>query len=207
MRRRRGTRASLLVAMVAVVAGVALVQGCNAVDRRPDPTSPPPGHGPYTGTVADWPLWFPRHYFGTDCFSVRACRIDYGGLPHLYETRQPTFESLGRPVEKVLRASTGPIRNFPPPAEVTWTTLDGVELSAIVDIAEIFADRLVRHPVPRDDIMRNAHIPFPGIILVVDGRTIHVYMSTWIPLKESRKPGNPVGDLHTGLVHVHSRTY
>src|SRR3546814_1779688 len=25
---------------------------------------PPPGHGPFTGTVADWPLWFVRPEFG-----------------------------------------------------------------------------------------------------------------------------------------------
>lgn len=221
MRTRHGTRAGLMALLVAIVTSIALLQGCKAAKETtperaatpaPEPNEhmkPPPGHGPYTGTVADWPLWFPWHKFGTHCFSVQGCRISYAGIPNGTGRPRPSFESLGRPLEKVLHAGNGPVKNFPPPAQVTWTSQDGTPLTASVDMAEIFADRMVRHTVPREDIMERATIPYPGIILVVDDRTISVYMSTWIALKESRTrdANNRLGHLHTGIVLVHSETY
>lgn len=215
------------VRLAAFLTGAVLLQGCGAAEpvevqvalqaQAPDAEAgpgrvyahmiPPPGHGHYTGTVADWPLWFPWHYFGSHCFSVQECTVDYARLPNAGGTSRPSFESLGRPVEKVLRAGSGPVRNFPPPAKVTWRSQDGTPLTASVDMAEIFADRMVRHPVPREDILENSYIPYPGIILVVDDRTISVYMRTWIPLKELRDPDNPYSNQKTSVELVHSRTY
>lgn len=220
-----GTRARLVALLIVIVAGAAMLQGCRTGEQAPGTPAeaatasapatknehmiPPPGHGPYTGTVADWPLWFPWHKFGAHCFSVQGCRISYARMPFGTGRPRPSFESLGRPLEDVLRAGNGPVRNFPPPAEVTWTALDGTPLAASVDIAEIFADRMVRHTVVREDIMENATIPYPGIILVVDDRTISVYMSTWIALKESlpKEQGKLAGQLHTGIVLVHTQSY
>lgn len=193
--------------LVATALGVALWQGRDVVEQVPEHAAPPPGHGPYTGTVADWPLWFPWHYVGISCFDVDGCRVIYGSLPLWRDGPQPSFESLGRPIDKVLRAGNGPVRNFPPPAKVTWKSKDGTLLTASVNMAEIFADRLVRHPVPRKDILENSFIPYPGIILVVDDRTISVYMSTWIPLKVLRDPGNPYSNQQSSVELVHSKTY
>jgi len=193
--------------LAATLAGTLLLQGCKATDPVPEHMRPPPGHGPFTGTVADWPLWFAWHKFGIHCYSVQSCRVEYGGMSQELDRPRPSFESLGRPIDKVLHAGRGPIKNFPPPARVRWVSRDGTSLEASVDIATIFADRLVRHTVAREDVMEDADIPYPGIILVVDDRTISIYMSTWIPLKESLAPGNPVGNLHTGVVFVHSETY
>lgn len=207
MRRRSGTRASLLALAVAVVAGVSLSQGCNVLERTPDHMKPPPGHGPFTGTVADWPLWFAWHQFGTHCFSTQSCTISYAGDVFGVERPTGSFESLGRPVEKVISAFAGPIKNFPPSAKVTWVSEGGVSLAADVDIAGMFADRMVRHTVPREEILEDSNIPYPGIILVVDDRTISVYMSTWMALKEPRDSTNPHSNQHSGVVLVHSRTY
>lgn len=219
MHTRRDARAGRVARLLAalVVAGAALVlQGCGSAEPVPDAATPParannmqppPGHGPYTGTVADWPLWFPFHDFGSYCFSVQACSITYAGLTNASESPRPSVESLPSPLEKVLSAGRGPIRNFPPPAEVSWTSRDGASLSARVDMAEIFADRMIHHPVDREDIRENSMIPPPGIILVLDDRTISVYMSSWIPLKELQDPSNPYSALHTGVELVHSKTY
>lgn len=219
MHTRRDARAGRVARLLAalVVAGAALVlQGCGSAEPVPDAATPParannmqppPGHGPYTGTVADWPLWFPFHSFGAQCFSVQSCRITYAGHRHGSERPSQSIDSLDVPLHRVLRATHMAIRNFPPPAEVAWTAQDGTELSASVDIAEIFSDRMVHHPVAREDIRENTTIPPPGIILAVDDRTIHVYMSTWISLKELQDPSNPHSALHTGVVLVHSKTY
>ena len=195
--------------VLATALGVALWQGRDIVEQVPEHMTPPPGHGPYTGTVADWPLWFPWHRFGSYCFSVQRCNVSYAGLPGESERPQPSIESRGRPLEAMIRAWAGPVRNFPPPAKVTWVSEDGTPLEASVDVAEIFSDRMVRHTVAREDILENSHIPYPGIILVVDDRTIGVYMSTWIPLKESRRgdPRSAVGAVHTGLILIQSKTY
>lgn len=221
-----GTRAGLVALLIVLAAGVALLQGCRTGEQAPGPLAgaaaettpepknehmiPPPGHGPYTGTVADWPLWFPWHKFGAYCFETRRCEIRYAGFRHGGpEKVQPSLASFGRPIEKIVSAGWGPYRNFPPPAEVAWVAMDGTSLTATVDIAEIFADRMVRHTVPREEILENSYIPYPGIIVVIDGRTINVYMSAWLPLKESRSqaPDNKGGKVHTEVVLVSSRTY
>lgn len=207
MRRRCRSRTGRMALLAATLAATLLLQGCNATDPVPEHMRPPPGHGPFTGTVADWPLWFAWHQWGVHCYSVQECHVLYGGIHSGTEHPRPSLESFGREIDKVLRAGNGPIRNFPPPAKVTWISRDGTPLKADVDIAAIFSDRLVRHTVPREEIMENADIPYPGIILVVNDRTISIFMRTWIPLKESRIPGNPLGNVHTGAVLVHSEIY
>lgn len=207
MRRRSGTRASLLALAVAVAAGVVLVQGCNVVERTPDHMKPPPGHGPFTGTVADWPLWFAWHNFGGYCFDTQVCEIRYSGGSHGSDRPQPSLASYGRPMDRIIEASSGPIKNFPPPAEVSWVTRDGVALQASVDIGEVFADRMVRHTAAREDISEGSNIPYPGIILVVDDRTISVYMRTWMALRKPTDPANPRSNQYSGIVLVRSMTY
>lgn len=209
MRTRRDSHAARLIRPAAFLAlAAALLQGCSSgTPVSADNMQPPPGHGPYTGTVADWPLWFPWHSFGAYCFGVQSCKVTYSGQTHGSDQPRPPLDSVERPLRDVLHAGRGPIKNFPAPAQVEWTSLDGTLLSASVDISDIFADRLVRHVVAREDIREDSLIPRPGIILVVDDRTINTYMSTWIPLKKPQDPANPHSDLHTGLVLVDSKTY
>lgn len=206
MRTRRDPRPARLARTAAfLILSSALLPGCGST--TPDNMKPPPGHGPYTGTVADWPLWFIEHKFGAYCFDTISCVVTYAGFAHGGDSSQPTIESLPRPLEQVVRAGWGPYRNFPAPAKVRWTSSDGTQLEAAVDVAELLADRMVRHTVAREDIKEGTSIPPPGVILVVDDRTISTYMSTWIALKEPRDPANPHSDLHTGLVLVHTKRY
>lgn len=190
--------------LTSLVVCVSLAQGC---EKRFDPMEPPPGHGPYTGTVEDWPLWFIEHEFGAHCFSTLSCVVNYSGFAHGGHSPRPSLESLGRPLDRILRTGWGPYRNFPAPAEVRWTSSDGTRLEASVDIAEVFADRMIRHTLAKEEIKEDTSIPPPGVILLVDDRTISVYMSTLIWLKTPRDPENPHSDLHSDLVLVHSKTY
>ncbi len=152
--------------------------------------TPPPGHGPFTGTVADWPLWFTGHNFGAHCFDTQRCRILYRGFPHGSDRPSPSVASFGRPLEKLLSAGRGPIPNFPAPAIVTWQSKDGSSHRAEIDIGEIFKDRLIRHNVPRDEIPEKASIPPPDIIIEVNDRTVSVYMRARITTKHLQIPGN-----------------
>lgn len=194
------------VLLAALILCIGLLQGC---ERRFDPLRPPPGHGPYTGTVDDWPLWFVQHRFSSKCFSVQDCTISYAGrrVEKMSAGPLPSVESLGFPLEKILGGGHSGIMNFPPPAQVDWIAMDGTRLSATVDMAEIFKDRLLVHSTPRDEILEYGTIPPPDIALVVDDRTIDVYMRTQISLKELRDPDNPHSNFRTEVVRVYSRTY
>lgn len=168
---------------------------------------PPPGHGPYTGTVADWPLWFFQHNFGGDCFDTQRCEILYAGFSHGSEKPSPSIASYGREHEELLAAPQIAIRNFPAPARVTWRSKDGTPLAAEIDIGELFKDRLVRHNVPREDIPEGISLGSTDILLEVNDRTINVYTRTFVPTKSLRTPGNPNSNYRYDLFRVFSQIY
>src|SRR3546814_3928416 len=63
---------------------------------------PPPGHGPFTGTVADWPLWFVRHEFGVSTYSTYGCKVVYNNFVFVDEPDdelQSSSEAIGRSEE------------------------------------------------------------------------------------------------------------
>jgi hypothetical protein len=106
-----------------------------------------------------------------------------------------------------LRAARISIENFPPPAIVTWRSLDGTPHEAKIDIGAIFKDQRILHHVPEDQIpTETAAYDGANIILVVDDRTINVYMKTTIYLKNPRDPSAPRSDrVHeTTLAHTHT---
>ena len=79
------------------------------------------------------------------------------------------------------------IRNFPAPARVRWRSKDGETHEAEVDIAALFADEVVRHNVPREDIAEMVDGEYqsePSIILEVNDRTLRVWMRAMIFLKK-----------------------
>jgi hypothetical protein len=178
----------------------------------PEPSegvTPASGKGPSADVVADWPLRFFAHEFGTSCYSVHGCEIKYGH----YWREEPEDEltlssaSIGDKYPGNLGASWGPIRNFPPPALVTWRSRDGTPLHAEIDMAEIFKDQLVLHKLEREEVGVNVSALTPGIILEVNDRTINVYMRAHISTKELQIPGNRYSDFRNDLIKAFSRTY
>lgn len=168
---------------------------------------PPPGHGPFTGTVADWPLWFVRHNFGAHCFDTQSCEVLYNSFPHGSEEPSPSIASYGRPLDDLLTAGFLSIANFPPPAIVNWRSKDGTSLRAEIDIGDIFKDQMIRHNVSREDIPEGVGIHNPDIVLEVNDRTVNVYMRAFVPTKELQVPGNKYSDFRADLIQVFSRTY
>jgi len=208
-----GYRPRLPYLLLAVALSAPSLAGCQPAMTDSPPHTPAVAGTPdrkYTGTVADWPLFFVSHTFGAACYSTYGCKVRYNDFLHVDDgddELKPSSESLGSRYPDVLGGGYLGVRNFPPPVEVDWRSLDGSAHHARIDIGELFADGLVRHDVAREDIPERIGISEPEIILEVNNRTINVYMRTHIPLKAPRTPGNPYSDFNNDLMKVFSRTY
>src|SRR3546814_3638445 len=93
MKRPCRSHEPLLAAALSAVA----MTGCNSTmtsahdpspagsDAVPTNMVPPPGHGPFTGTVADWPFWVARHEFGVSTYSTNGCKVIYNNFLRVNE--------------------------------------------------------------------------------------------------------------------------
>lgn len=206
-------RVRALAAMLALFAATGCQTAMSTSASSPSGAAPADAtadHAAGAGTSAQWPLRFERHRFGGYCFDTYGCRIVYHGFPHGKpddSKLSASTASFGADYQSLMKAGHIDIVNFPPPAEVSWRSKDQSEHKALIDIGEIFSDRLVRHQVAREDIAPGVSIGDPEIILEVDDRTINVYTRTFIPLKAPRDPANPNSDYRADLIKVFSQTY
>ena len=164
----------------------------------------------YTGTVADWPLFFIKHHFASDCFDTQYCRVAYGSLSSEDEKPTRSIESFGSDYPSILTSGVRiGIDNFAGPVDVTWRSKDGTALDARIDFEALFKDRLVPIPpgVKREDIPDRIGIGPTTIIVEVSDRTINVYTRTRIPMKEAQTPGNRYSFNNGDLVRVFTQTY
>src|SRR3546814_19224756 len=100
---------------------------------------PPPGHGPFTGTVADWQLWFVRHEFGVSTYSTYGCKVVYNNFVFVDEPDdelQTSSEAIGAKYPNNMSASYSSVASFPPPAIVHCPSLNAVPHTAKIDIGE-----------------------------------------------------------------------
>ncbi|MBS7456378.1 hypothetical protein [Coralloluteibacterium stylophorae] len=191
---------------IALLAALITTTGCQGVTAKTDDgrTIRP------DNTVADWPLKFVQHNFGVACYSTYGCHITYAGRLVRDEPDDQlklSSESLGDKYPDNLRGGWLGIFNFPPPAKVRWRSKDGASHEADVDMAVIFADQLIRHEVPREEVLEGSSIMNPDIILEVNDRTINVWMRAFIPMKTPQIPGNEISNARDEPVLVWSRTY
>lgn len=163
---------------------------------------------PYTGTIADWPLFFHNHLFGALCFETRPCSVTYHGFEFGSDKPTPAAASLAPDVQdNAMTASYGPVPRETPAARLRWQSKDGTVLEADVDVAAIFKDGLIRHAVPREDIPERIEIGLTHILVTIDDRTVSVYTRTMIPTKEEQIPGNRYSNFRDDLIQAYSRTY
>lgn len=163
---------------------------------------------PYTGTVADWPIFFNHLQFGVACFDTQSCRVMYNDFE--FGTPVPTKPLSGwtpQAYDALMMASYGPVARSAPPAQLTWRCKDGTELRAEVDVAAIFADGKIRHEVPREEIPEGISIGSTHVLVEIDDRTVNVYTRTMIPTKHEQIPGNRHSTFRSDLIKVYSRTY
>ena len=172
------------------------------------PTSPRSIH--HAATTADPDsipvLHFKQHSFRSLCFDTYGCKVVYAGLVEADDPPDKKWKSFsewaGSEGESALKKAGGGgyigIRNFPAPARVSWKSKDGTFHTAEVDIGKIFKDEVIIHHLPLrefpdpDDPLSSADDP--TILLVVDDRTIKVYMLSEV-------------DMHFYLTLAYSQTF
>lgn len=184
---------------------VLLTTGCQtAMSTQTDTIQPPP-------ETHDVPLRFAKHNFEAFCYSTLSCRVVYND--HDF-TRYAIDVPMSVPSSPNYQKSWGGgylgICNFPPPADVQWTSMDGVKHEAKVDMARIFKDQLVWHRVPKSDMADFYSGPVagePDITLEVNDRTINVYMMMLVPTKTEQVPGNKLSYGRDDRFLVWTHTY
>ena len=157
-----------------------------------------------------WPLRFEEHGFSARCYDTQSCKIVYADVHHGDPKPSPPASTYGSGYLDKWTSGHGGIRNFPPPAKVTWTAKDGSEHEAEIDIGALFEDQLIRHFVPREELkdVPNGRIPVdPDILLEVNDRTIRVYMRAYVPTRHLQIPGNKHSARRDDLVLVKTYTY
>lgn len=189
-----------------ICAAVVLVTGCQTVmSKQPDNVIKPP---PETYAV---PLRFAAHNFEAFCYNTLRCSVIYDG-------RQFTRLALARrsPSPPPGYRKSWPhalylgIGNFPAPANVQWTSLNGVAHEARVNMAELFKDQLVWHKVPKSDMAdfyRGSVAGEPDIFLEVNDKTVSVYTKMFIPTKAEQISGNKDSNFRNDLFLVWTHTY
>lgn len=193
------------LALSTLVALTLVSSGCQSAMSSPTPQSA--GH--HRVVPNEFPLRFDGHNFQAVCYNASGCSVFYHGR---YQVKDAPGEVSGPPKGPDYRKSWGSVEiaipNFPSPAIVKWTSLDGVAREAAVDIGDIFKDRKVLHQVPESDIPEgSAHDLHPDIYLEVNDRTINVYMKAHIATKTLQEPGNRYSDFRADLILAWTKTY
>lgn len=194
------------IATTALLALLVSISGCAH-------TMTAPRQPPHVVDGNRFPLTFAAHNFAVYVYNTRSCTVLYNEYDY---TRLYESEGAGPPPSPDYRAKWGisghvGIRNFPPPANVAWISLDGTAHTAAVDIGEIFRDQRVRYAVAEEEIgagrFPQGIAPDPLIILEVNDRTLSVFMKAAIPTKKLQIPGNRYSDFRDDVIPVWTHTY
>jgi hypothetical protein len=159
------------------------------------------------------PLRFKIHSFSAFAFNTLACRVIYDNedFTALYADKPSGPPPAGDYRSQWGFGSYSGIRNFPGPVEVSWTSMDGQEHHATIDLAQVFKDERILHRVPDDEIPDGMYPQGlyldPGIFVEVNDRTINVYMKAMIPTKHLQIPGNANSDTRHDLILAWTHTY
>jgi hypothetical protein len=149
---------------------------------------------------------FYDHSFNARCFDTLRCRVLYGNA-YIVNSGSPTGPFTERD-RRNLRGGWGNLE-FPSVARVTWTSKDGTNHDEKIDLGAIFHSGLV-HYAPDLDV-NDVHISVPpsapDIILVVEDRSIRVYMKAWIWLLHPTDPTNKFTNVRTDVVVAYSHTF
>lgn len=148
---------------------------------------------------------FKKHSFSSECAETIGCEIVYAGRMQRRESDAKKSPPLRDDVFKRVRGLEIAIPNFPAPAVVTWRSSDGESHLARVDMDEIFKSRTAQHHVPVKDIL--GVNDEPTILLVVNDKTVRVYLKTGVWLNYEEIPGNPYTTYREDVTLAFEKTY
>ena len=205
---------SLRNAALAGVAGTATVfASCSGAAHR-DPPQPGSVETPPMTRILDdprkeWPFRFEHHNFGAYCYDAIGCRIRYGGdFPHgagSDDERSGPMPEL-REAQRAWHGSRLALQAFTTPVTARWRSLDGERHSVEIDLDEVFPDRLIPHKVAFDELSERGAAGRPDIVVVVNDRTISVWVAMMIPLNKPDNPANPHSNVRYDWIEAWSRT-
>lgn len=148
---------------------------------------------------------FRVHSFGSECAETIGCEVIYANRVQRKESDSRKSAILRKDVLKRNRGTEIAIPNFPDPAVVTWRSSDGTPHRTQIDIGEIFKERVALHRVPVTEIL--GVNDEPTILLIVDDRTIRVYLKTGVWLNYEEIPGNPYSNYREDVTLAFEKTY
>lgn len=201
---------------LAIATGLAMVGCANSTPNAKEaamPSEPAASHSSRMQPVKQWPLKFDSHKFSVFTYDTYGAKVTYAG-PQIDEDPdqlQRASSSYGPDYQRSWSGIHGMIRNFPPPAKVTWRSKDREAHEAEIDFGQIFKDELIRHNVSRDemaDVPDGRYQNEPSIILEINDRTIRVWMRAMIFLKKRVEVGGVMrADFKNDLVLVKTYDY
>jgi hypothetical protein len=182
-----------------MAAAVTMTSGCHSVGLL---------HRHTASRVEDGVLKIPfsDHVFGAVCFDTLRCRVLYDNA-YVVNQGSPRGPFTERNRDNL--DGSWIILQPPAVARVTWTSKDGVDHDEAIDLGGIFHSRLVRYAPDLDvnDVDLKTYPGGPGIILVVDDRSIHVYMRAHISLLKPIDPRNKYSDFRSDLVAAYTHRF
>jgi hypothetical protein len=192
------SRRYILVAAFLILA----VTGCQTTM-----TTPPTGGTAATSSMS--PLSFSEHDFDVHCYNTLRCKVIYANFD--FNRSDADTPSPAPPPGDYRQhwryAGFAGVPNFPPPADVHWTSLDGVAHAAKVDIGAIFKDQRALYNVPDEEIPDGSWGREPNIYLEVNDRTINVYMQSIVSTKTEQIPGNKHSNFRDDVILAWTHTY
>jgi hypothetical protein len=150
---------------------------------------------------------FFAHNFSATCFDTLECRVRYNNR-YDPDDNGPTGTFTDE-LRSNLHAFRMGIANFPEPAEVKWVSKDGISHSAKIDIGSIFPSLMVLYgPDLNVNDVNLQSDPFPpDIYLVVENRSIHVYMRAHVDLRHPTDPRNELTNYREDLVLAYTEDF
>jgi hypothetical protein len=193
----------------ATVVSLLLTTGCPSVM-----SSPSDNPAEHSSASNKFPLRFKIHSFGVHCYNTIRCLVVYNNFD--FGSQAPSEHPSPAPPSSDYRdywgmASYAGVPNFPPPAKVRWTSLDGAAHEAKVDIGAIFKDERVLYKIPDSEIPDGMYpqglIMDAGILLEVNDRTVSVYMKALVGTKTEQIPGNKYSHGRADVIRAWTHTY